>query len=467
MRQLRRENDLAVLRVRLVRNTGDEPRVEFEAQVGEAEAIPLAGCAATELGMRRGDANLIGLDPIRALPPQVATAISDRATELTSRPAVWLELAEPSGALPLLPWEAMLVPALNRPVLRLPYFTLRPRAAFHSLEVVLCASSPVAKTGFDAGQMLVDLAFRIAESVPRDLSLHVFPDKITYGYVRQQTQGVPAHVVVYDPDAAEQYELPKQARQLNDTFEVVNPWLLWIRDALGSRGVDVVHFGCHGYLSGDRGALCMASSPLVNTDSAYSRFIGLGQLSSFMTQVGAWSFAVSGPPRNYSRAALRELGDSVARTGPSYVLVHDTELDPGPPHAELASAYRFLYQSAETPVPPLARSLSCWAHPRLVEFYEAQEDTTSEAADELLASDGHSLVFDTDTEQAIAAPSTPAWLAANVRVIERVQAKWLNQSEGQERISAVSPDDAAAALRNVTELLGKHVRRERDEGTLS
>jgi hypothetical protein len=63
--------------------------------------------------------------------------------------------------------------------------------------------------------------------------------------------------------------------------------------------------------------------------------------------------------------------------------------------------------------------------------------------------------------------STPAWLAANVRVIERVQAKWLNQTEDEERISTVSPGDAAAALRNVTALLGRHVRRERDEGTLS
>jgi hypothetical protein len=52
-------------------------------------------------------------------------------------------------------------------------------------------------------------------------------------------------------------------------------------------------------------------------------------------------------------------------------------------------------------------------------------------------------------------------------VIERVQAKWLNQTEDEERISTVSPGDAAAALRNVTALLGRHVRRERDEGTLS
>lgn len=465
--RLRRENDLAVLRVRLVRNTADEPRVEFEAQVGEREAIPLGECAATELGLQRGERNFADLNWIRVLPPQVATSIRDRATaQMTSGSAVWLELAEPSGALPLLPWEAMLVPVLNRPVLRLPYFTLRPRAALHSLDVVLCASSPVAKTGFDAGRMLVDLALLIAESVPRDLTLHVFPDRLTYVYVQQQIQGVRAQVEVYDPEAAEQYRLPERARQLNDTFEVANPWLLWIRDALAGRGVDVVHFGCHGYLSGDRGALCVASSPLVNTDSAYSRFIGLGQLSSFMTQVGAWSFAVSGPPMNYSRAGLRELGDSIAHTGPCYALVHDTELDPGPAYAELASAYQFLYRSMPTP-PPLAPSLSCWAHPRLVEFYQALDDVTGEPADELLTSDGRSVVFDAETEQALAAPSTPAWLAANVRVIERVQAKWLNQAEGDERISTVSRDAAAAALRNVTELLGRHVRRERGEGTLS
>ena len=209
MKRLSREEELAVLRVRLVRNVADEPRVEFEAQVGEREAIPLTGCAAAELGLRRGEANRNELDWIRALPPQVATAIADRAPpEMTSRPAVWLELAEPSGALPLLPWEAMLVPVLNRPMLRLPYFTLRPRAALDSLEVVLCASSPAAKAGFDAGQMLIDLAFQIAQSVPRDITLHVFPDMINYRHVQQQTLGVPALVRVYDPEAAEQHQWP-------------------------------------------------------------------------------------------------------------------------------------------------------------------------------------------------------------------------------------------------------------------
>ncbi len=160
-------------------------------------------------------------------------------------------------------------------------------------------------------------------------------------------------------------------------------------------------------------------------------------------------------------AALRELCDSVARTAPRYVLAHDSDLDPGPAYTELADKYGFLYQTpGATSVPPVARSVACWVHPRLVAYTNVAEP----GAEELLSSDGHSIVFGEETQQLLDSDETPAWLAANVRTVERLQAKWLNQS-GATSESAVAPDIAAAALRNVTAFLNEQVLRERAEGT--
>ena len=52
--------------------------------------------------------------------------------------------------------------------------------------------------------------------------------------------------------------------------------------------LDFVHFVGHGYLSGDRGAIAVATSPTVNTDQQWSRFIGSVELNTFLSQVGAW-----------------------------------------------------------------------------------------------------------------------------------------------------------------------------------
>jgi hypothetical protein len=337
-------NDLAVLRIRLIRgHHRPMTSVEFEFQVGTGDPIPVATCATSELGIGRGQDALSSIDAVRKLPPGLATAITGQLDVVEGRPLLWLELTEPCGYLALLPWEAWLVPIVQRAVLRLPYFALRPRTPLDTLDVVLCATSPIAKFQFDAGESILRLARQIEEAVPRRVTLHLFTDSLSYPHVSQAAGQIPARTIVYDPHDAERYALPRRVPELDDSYEVTNPWLLWIRDALQGRAVDVLHFVCHGYLSGDRGAMAFASSPLVNTDSEYSRFVRLGQMCSLMTQIGAWSFAVSGPEHNYSQTALREVGDSIARNGPGYVLVHDANVDSE--FRDAGAAYGFLYQA--------------------------------------------------------------------------------------------------------------------------
>ncbi len=455
---LRRENDLAVLRIRLVRTRDRSSAVvELEFQIGTGEVIPIVTCPTSELGLARGAHALSAVEGMRELPQYVADAIAAHLDVVGDRPSVWLELTTPCGYLALMPWEAWLTPIVQRAVIRLPYYTLRPRAALDTLDVVLCATSPMAKTGFDAGGVLLRLARQIAEAVPRRTTLHLFADSMFYPQVKAGADAIRGQTIVYDPQEAERYALPRRVPDLDDSYDITNPWLLWIRDALHGRGVDVLHFICHGYLSGDRGAMAFSSSPLVNTDSDYSRFVGLGQTCSLMTQIGAWSYAVSGPPHNYSQTALRELGDSFARNGPGFVREHDSNDDPE--FADAGAAYGFLYRSGPPTPPPRTPSVTYWAHPRLVD-----EFPDSASGDDLLTEDGSSSVFAAETQQLIDSEETPAWLASTTRLVERVQAKWLDVGgRKEEAISSVSTSDAEVALRSVTELLARHVHTERGE----
>jgi hypothetical protein len=385
------------------------------------------------------------VESLREFPPDVATVIVRGGADVLEHSAVWLELAEPVGFLPCCRGRRCCHRSCRR---RYSLTVLHASTAARNRFTGCGARDELAGQGALRHRLrtLLDIAHSIAARVPRRLTLHLFSDGQAHSQLQQAVGDIHAEIRLYDPAEAAEHKLARRTQTLDDSFDVVNPWLLWIRDSLQGRGVDVVHFVCHGYLSSGRGALSFASSPPLDSDNALLPVRRVGQLSSFLDQIGAWSLAVTGPPYNYSMAALRELCDSVARTAPRYVLAHDSDLDPGPSYTDLADEYGFLYQTSGTmPVPPVARSVACWIHPRLVEYANAAEP----GGDALLSSDGHSIVFGEETKQLLDSDDTPAWPAANVRTVERLQARWLNQS-GTTSESGVAPDIAAAALRNVT-----------------
>ena len=72
---LRRENDLAVLRIRYVQ--GHRAVVEFEVQVGLGEPHPVASCPARTLGLGSGAAALTDVDRYGELPSDLAAILGD------------------------------------------------------------------------------------------------------------------------------------------------------------------------------------------------------------------------------------------------------------------------------------------------------------------------------------------------------------------------------------------------------
>ena len=216
-----------------------------------------------------------------------------------------------------------------------------------------------------------------------------------------------------------------------------------MRDATGEKPLDFVHFVTHGYLAGDQGAIALATSPVVNTDRQWSRFIGSVELDTFMSQVGAWGLGLTGPAHNFSEAGLRQLADAVALIRPGVTITHSSDRDSD------AAQLGMMLQTIFAPGSPLEHPLpavTCWVHPEFVDI----PDTYLEELN--LNVDGGSVFVTDATKAALAESNTASWVASASRVLETQQMRWLPDS------ADVAPDPAAVtALKNVADLVERHV----------
>lgn len=450
---VRSEHDLPTIRIR---QSAKDPRHEavFEAVRGRGRGREVTRCGLAELGLPEELTRSRWPDSSFSVPAHVIEALRTAARRLGRSPtppydALWLELPSPRGYLYLLPWERLLA-SLGRPLFRLPNYTVRPRASTTSLQVAVCASAPLAKTWFDTASFLERFIPQWVGHSGREVTVHVFTDMAGYERLRSVTAGYsPATVVVHDPAEARDYTAPERTTRLGLSAAVTNPWLLWMRDAMQGQALDVVHFTSHGYLSGDRGAIALASTPAHNTDRELSRFVGAAEMSAFLAQVGAWAFVLSGPPYNYCAPGLRELADAIALVQPGIALVHDLELDES--MAQFASTVQTVFGGE--PVPGPMPAISCWTHPRFVEFPAFEQRAF------YVTQEGYSSFIDDATHAALGREDTPAWVASATRYLEAQQVQWFPHPE-DERVDRA----AVTALSSVAALVEKHVNREYGTG---
>ena len=457
---LRRENDLTVLKISLDRRGIDEnrsttrraePAIVVEVQIGTDDPVRCGRVPVSAIGL--SDQVSGNERPAQFhLPDELLNGpLSDLGTD---DGALWLELPEPSGYLRLLPWEALLTRALGRPLLRLPYFSLLPHATREPLELAVCASSPRAKTGFDATGMLILYINAVRRAIHQRRKVHVFADAEQHYHLTREWPDEP-EVIVHDPRTAEPFELPERTTMISTGATIGNPWLLWMLDELGGQAVDAVHFICHGYFAVDRGAIALASSPLVDVDASYGRFIGAAELGSFLTSTGAWSVGLTGPEYNYAPLGLREVADSLAQTRPLHIVAHEAGEDPN--FDEIEAAYRLMFAPDPQP-PPLLRASALWVHPNLVA--DSRQPVHQQVADDRwLDEEGSTALLGSATRQALHGDTTPAWVAASARVIEQAQGDLLSPP-GTTRsrvLETATSGDVAAALQVAADLIERHV----------
>lgn len=453
---LRRENDLAVLRIRLDRRGGlleDGRRgtaVVVELVVGTGEAVELGRVPPAGLGLP-GEGLAGARDDLPITLPGEVLGHSAIAEAMSGRSALWLELPAPSGPLRPLAWESALAP-LGVPVLRLPYFALRPVATDGPCTIAICASSPAAKGRIDVSDAVERFVGVARERLGPLTRIHVFTDERWSSRIAE----LPG-LRVHDPRGAADYGLPRRSTAVEDTSTLQNPWLMWMRDQLAGTAVDHVHFLCHGFLAAEGGAVALASSPLVDQDRI-SRFVGSSETVALLSVLGAWSVGYTGPDGNYSELGLRALADAVAEVRPGPVLAHETAGDRD--FAELGRALALAIGPDPTPSPRPGRA-ALWIHPqRLQQSLYPTESAAAPGAALLDVTSSTSLLFGPATTAALAAPDTPSWVASSARVLEQAQGAWLSPTQTGPGDLARDPGwsrQAESALRLACDLLEAHV----------
>lgn len=448
--QIRSDLDLPTLRIMLDAQYPGATDVVFQVVRGRGTPHEAARCPVRDLGLPQ---TLTGMRPIDdgrlTVPTEVLGRLADAVPGLGFSPlppetALWLEFPSPRGSLYVMPWERLLQP-LGRSVFRLPNHLLRPQAPGHTLQVAICASSPQAKAAFPPPAMIVPLAQQYLSMTGHDVTVHVFTDQAWFAEVHDALESFGPKVAMHDPSQSARYPQQVRTPRIATTAQLNNPWLLWIRDAMEGLALDFVHFVTHGYMSGDRGAIAVSSAPVLNTDRQLSRFIGWVELNGFLAQVGSWGLVLTGPVDNYSDAGLREVADSIAMNRPGVTMTHDfgSDVDGG----EFGHALQTILGVAAPLDHPLS-ALTCWVHPRFVDFPVKDQD------DLHVNADGSSVFVLGATTQALAETGTQSWIAAATRVLESQQVRWLPDS------AELSADPAAVtALGNVADLVDRHVKR--------
>jgi hypothetical protein len=346
------------------------------------------------------------------IPPFLRQAIEPIAKNVaTPDNVLWLHLDHPYGYLGLVPWET-LSQDLGLPVLRLPdVIAPPPRETPSGLDVALCASSPVARSQFDVVRAVANFSEDAAAGMQRQVRLHVFADRELFPQLKQDVARAPSPnvtITIYDPSEAGSYAIPERDWALPEGEQTLrNPWLLWVRNAMRGRSLDVVHFIGHGYVAQERGALAVAESPIFNEDRKAARFIGGAELIPFLTQVGAWSVAFTSPPEVTLDTGLRLLADELGQRRPGSVLHHTAGVDPA--WSALVQAYVFLYTPHPTK-PPAHESIFIYCQPsQVLRFEDVQPETVLPQGTDV----------DHAVQAAFATDNVPVWLAASQRYLEQ------------------------------------------------
>ncbi|MCX2931185.1 hypothetical protein ORI20_12920 [Mycobacterium sp. CVI_P3] len=448
--QIRSEFELPTLQILLDPQRTNFSEAVFRVLLGTQTPDEVARCSLGDLGL---PAAMTGLNPVDdhnlSIPAEVVEALQRAAGTLGRSPlppqdALWLEFPSPRGSLYIMPWERILAP-LGRPLIRLPNHLVRPQAPGDALEVAICATTSQESSTLKKLPDILDhlVAQYLQHAASRAVTVHIFTDPSWFGAVQKRLDAYGDSVVLHDPAGAVGYDPRSNVSNTGSAVQISSPWLLWMRDNLGTRPFDWVHFVGPGYLAGDRGALAVATSPVVGQTKQGSRSIGPGELNTFLSQVGAWGLGLSGPLGGSADVGLRELADAVTLMRPCVTIEHCLDVDPA--SADFGTLLETVFRPGSAlnhPVP----AVTCWAHPQFVQY---PDDYRYDLG---LNTDGSSAFVSELTKAALAQSDTPTWIASASRVMESQQMRWLPNS------ADVAADPAAVtALQNVADLIERHV----------
>jgi hypothetical protein len=393
-------------------------------------------------------------EPYIEIPEEVGAALKASVAALKPDPVLWFQFGRRPGVLPLVPWERLLAHWLSLPILRLPYFSVKPQVPTGAMTVALCASTPRAKNAFETPRWIYELAGTILNSSQKKVVIHVFVDQEAYEDTAQHLatlNGPNGSVRIHNPEEAAGYSVPPPSRRVSEQIgELDSPWLRWIRDSL-REGADVVQFLCHGYLSAEEGALALAESPLINADRQLARFVGTQQLVNFSTQIGAWSMGFTSPPHDYSRSGLRYMLDATARAWAGPVFLYELNYG-GSDRRGLSDLYRLLADEHPSPGPQFDGAISMYCHPNRLGLAADVADQFDLQRPVAALSPSQSAIALTSP---LSAPQ-PSWAASGQRLIEQSAARLMTDTGRDDLDRSPRARGAFDALSFVRDVIQRH-----------
>jgi hypothetical protein len=344
---------------------------------------------------------------------------------MRERDCLWLELAEPAGYLPLLPWEEMLRPVTAVPILRLSPHSVQALSPDHELAVLLCLTVPSEKWTPSIDH-LASMATAIRRSLPTGSTIHVFADDTCHApFAAAQDRlgsddGERRAIKLYDSPLKSGLDKEKS----DDRW-----WMTWITSSLKGRAIDIVHVLAPGLLFADNTRLVIARQPgpgetLTRSDRTSAprgitlRYLLPLEFCDSLTVLGAWAAVCSAPARGSwlaeSQLGLRLLVDQIARSRPGVAAFHDLAADPD--CAGLAATYAFMIGD-----PSIAAStspaISLYCHPARATAVPEPTSPSSELMQQ------YAKVKEA-LHATIARPGPlPAWVAATQRVVEHAMSR--------------------------------------------
>lgn len=372
------------------------------------------------------------------------------------RRVVWLELAEPLGFLPLLPWERVLRPAVNAPILRHSRKPLHGLRRPGTLDVLLACSSRTENQVVPPKAMAA-MCRQILAALPDSSRcvIHLFADVVHRKGVEAElkTSGLP-FVHEGEPPSGRGvvlYRYPSHKDPVSMTLEGEGhtqtiwerPWAAWIKRCLADRAVDVVHIVTEACFSGLQPVLEITATPweapqpvarkwlLLSQSRVQLRYVDALLASDLATGLGAWGI-VFGAPNSDSRRPQRALMHQASGLFPGVFAVHDLSQDSAA--TACADLYRFLTGPAEsdagTPFIPDRPELVLQCHPAILQA-QLNNDRIKETFGEDFAHAVQLL-----KAQMQKRGSVPAWAAALQRQIELSASTLLSSNPLTERDKA-------------------------------
>jgi hypothetical protein len=423
---LKQQHNLVVLQLSLDRSSSSPSSVGyaiFDLKVSDTTVFKTkADCA--EMGLPkslREAREYLYEEPAYSIPDIIVQGLQKKLSEvLDAGTPLWLQLTNDCGILVIVPWERLLQPLLRVPLFRQPYFALKPFSpSSSSLNIVLCASTPVEKLVIPVEDLLDRLIGRLLETVQREVVvIHVFADAVVYPGLQSVLQDRIASkndrsVWLYDPTAAPTSTSAVSSTIMQETPGYLeNPWLHWMLESLKGCSADVVHFLCHGDFSTDQGALAFAASPASNRDRKWAQFVGAQQLTSFLTHLGASTVGFSPPERDFSTAGLRLLADQLAHLRVGTILLHEVKRDVL--FNTVAQAYSLIFDDMRDKVPS-SPALAFYCHPGQVKQIAPQPGDVDQESllNQYTLAKGETLQILESKE------TTPSWIASSQRYLEQ------------------------------------------------